>query len=52
MKLTFVAVHRTVTGTLFIGSGRKKILLDCGMFQGGKNCGSAILVTIYLIRRS
>lgn len=37
MKLTFCGGARTVTGTSFLlEAAGKKILLDCGMFQGGK----------------
>ncbi|NLM47100.1 MAG: MBL fold metallo-hydrolase [Firmicutes bacterium] len=37
MKLTFCGGARTVTGSSFLlEAAGKKILLDCGMFQGGK----------------
>jgi metallo-beta-lactamase family protein len=35
MKLTFWGAARTVTGSMhFVEAGGKKILLDCGLFQG------------------
>jgi metallo-beta-lactamase family protein len=37
MKLTFLGATNTVTGSKFLlSSGTKKILIDCGMFQGLK----------------
>ncbi|HHX73531.1 MAG TPA: MBL fold metallo-hydrolase [Firmicutes bacterium] len=41
MKLTFCGGARTVTGSSFLlEAAGKKILLDCGMFQGGKRLRS------------
>lgn len=37
MKLTFLGATREVTGSSYLLEvGEKKILVDCGMFQGGK----------------
>lgn len=37
LKLKFCGGARTVTGSCFLlQAGQKKILVDCGMFQGGK----------------
>ena len=36
MELTFLGGARTVTGSRFlVDTGRAKVLVDCGMFQGG-----------------
>ena len=37
MRLTFLGATKTVTGSKFLlSTGNKKILIDCGMFQGLK----------------
>ena len=37
LSLKFCGGARTVTGSCFLlQAGEKKILVDCGMFQGGK----------------
>ena len=38
MKVQFIGATETVTGSKYVvQSGRKKVLVDCGMFQGLKN---------------
>jgi metallo-beta-lactamase family protein len=40
MKLTFPGGVQTVTGSKYlVQTARKRILLDCGMFQGVKELG-------------
>ena len=40
MELTFLGAATTVTGSQFLlETGRARILVDCGMFQGGPNEG-------------
>ena len=38
MELTFLGGARTVTGSRhLVDTGRARVLVDCGMFQGGPN---------------
>ncbi|MCW0014810.1 MBL fold metallo-hydrolase, partial [Burkholderia pseudomallei] len=38
MKLTFLGATETVTGSKYlVEHGGKRVLIDCGLFQGTKN---------------
>ncbi|MBP1704341.1 MAG: RNA-metabolising metallo-beta-lactamase family protein, partial [Chloroflexi bacterium] len=38
MQLTFLGAATTVTGSRFLlETGQARVLVDCGMFQGGPN---------------
>lgn len=50
MKITFLGATRMVTGSCYLLEiGSKKMLLDCGMFQGSKMI-TALMKRILFLR--
>ena len=51
MKITFMGATKTVTGAKYlVDTGSKKVLVDCGLFQGHKELTQRINAEVVMLK--